>query len=69
MRNDLIIYFERDMDYFIFLRENPSWHKILSRNIYEFNNFLEDYKVKRRKRFIDKVEDLSLMISLAKELM
>ena len=69
MRNDLIIYLERDMDYFIFLRENPSWHKILSRNIYVFNNFLEDYKVKRRKRFIDKVEDLSLMISLAKELM
>ena len=69
MRNDLIIYLERDMDYFIFLRENPSWHKILSRNIYEFNNFLEYYKVKRRKRFIDKVEDLSLMISLAKELM
>ena len=69
MRNDLIIYLERDMDYFMFLRENPSWHKILSRNIYEFNNFLEDYKVKRRKRFIDKVEDLSLMISLAKELM
>ena len=69
MRNDLIIYLEREMDYFIFLRENPSWHKILSRNIYEFNNFLEDYKVKRRKRFIDKVEDLSLMISLAKELM
>ena len=69
MRNDLIIYLERDMDYFIFLRENPSWHKILSRNIYEFNNFLEDYKVKSRKRFIDKVEDLSLMISLAKELM
>ena len=36
MRNDLIIYLERDMDYFIFLRENPSWHKILSRNIYWF---------------------------------
>lgn len=69
MRNDLILYFERNVDYFIFLRENPYWHKKLSRNISEFNNFLEDYKVKRRKRFVDKIEDLSLMLSLAKELM
>ena len=69
MRNDLIIYLERDPDYFIFLRENPIWHKRLSRNIYEFNNFLEDYKIKRRKRFVDKMEDLSLILSLAKELM
>ena len=45
------------------------WHKKLSRNINEFNNFLDDYKNKRRKRFVDKIEDLSLMISLAKELM
>lgn len=69
MRNDLIIYLERDQDYFLFLRENPIWHKKLSRNINEFNNFLDDYKNKRRKRFVDKIEDLSLMISLAKELM
>lgn len=69
MRNDLIIYLERDQDYFLFLRENPMWHKKLSRNINEFNNFLDDYKNKRRKRFVDKIEDLSLMISLAKELM
>lgn len=69
MRNDLIIYLERDNDYFIFLRENPIWHKRLSRNINEFNAFLEEYKIKRRKRFVDKVEDLSMMISLAKELM
>ena len=69
MRNDLLIYLDQDPDYFLFLRENPYWHKILSRNINEFKNFLEDYKTKRRKRLVDKMEDISLMISLAKELM
>ncbi len=69
MRNDIIIYLERDPDYFLFLREFPLWHRKLSRNVNEFNNFLEDYKIKRRKRFVDKMEDLSLMISLAKELL
>lgn len=69
MRNDIHMYLDRDQDYYLFLREYPRWHKILSRNINEFNNFLDDYKVKRRKRLVDKMEDLSLMISLAKELM
>ncbi|MBE6143620.1 MAG: hypothetical protein E7177_06550 [Erysipelotrichaceae bacterium] len=69
MRNDLLIYLEQDLDYFLFLRENPYWHKSLSRNVNEFKNFLEDYKTKRRKRLVDKMEDISLMISLAKELM
>ena len=37
--------------------------------IEEFKSFLEDYKVKRRKRVVDRLEDLSLMVTLAKELM
>ena len=69
MRNDLLIYLEQDLDYFLFLRENPYWHKSLSRNVNEFKSFLEDYKTKRRKRLVDKMEDISLMVSLAKELM
>lgn len=69
MRNDIHIFLNNDQDYYIFLRENPRWHKLLSRNVNEFNNFLEDYKVKRRKRLVDRMEDLSMMISLAKELM
>ena len=69
MRNDLLLYLQKDPDFFIFLRENPLWHKRLSRNINEFNSFLEEYKTKRRKRLVDKMEDISLMISLAKELM
>ena len=68
MRHDLILYLEKDMDYFLFLREYPKWHKILSRDITQFNSFLEDYKIKRRTRLVDKIEDISMMISLAKEL-
>ena len=69
MRSDILMKLEKDEDYFYFLRENPSWHKILSRNPEEFTTFLEEYKLKRRKRFVDKVEDISMMITLAKELM
>lgn len=69
MRSDLLMKLEKDEDYFYFLRENPNWHKILSRDPEEFSTFLEEYKLKRRKRFVDKVEDISMMITLAKELM
>ena len=69
MRNDLLIYLDKDLDYYLYLRENPIWHLRLSRNIYEFGEFLEEYKIKRRKRLVDKIEDLSLMISLVQELM
>ena len=69
MRNELLMFFNKDEDYYIFLRENPIWHKRLSRNINEYNNFIEDYKTKRRKRIVDKLEDISLLVSLAKELM
>ena len=53
MRNEILMYLEKDEDYFIFLRENPNWHKLLSRNINEYNRFIEEYKIKRRKRIID----------------
>jgi hypothetical protein len=69
MRNEILMYLEKDEDSFIFLRENPNWHKLLSRNINEYNRFIEEYKIKRRKRIIDKIEDVSMLISLAKELM
>ncbi len=69
MKNEIIMKLEKDEDYFIFLRENPIWHKKLSRNPEELNAFLDEYKLKRRKRFKDKMDDLSMMITLAKELM
>ena len=69
MRNDIHMYLDRNQDYYLFLRENPYWHKLLSRNINDYNRFIEEYKIKRRKRIIDKIEDVSMLISLAKELM
>lgn len=68
MRNDIILFLERDNDYFVFLRENPMWYKSLNRNPQLLKDFLEEYKIKRRKRVIDKLEDIALMINLAKEL-
>lgn len=69
MKNEIIMKLEKDEDYFIFLRENPKWHKLLSRDPDELKNFFDEYKLKRRKRFKDKMDDLSMMITLAKELM
>lgn len=69
MRSELITKLEENNDYFIFLRENPSWHKTLSRYPSEITNFFDDYKLKRRKRLKDKIEDISMMVTLAKELM
>ena len=69
MRSDIITLLERNKDYFIFLRENPYWYKELSFNPYSLKNFVNEYKVKRRKRLVDKLEDLSMMLTLAKELM
>ena len=69
MRRDIIELLDRDQDYFMYLRENPSWHRELSFNPSSLKLFVEEYKVKRRKRLIDKLEDLSMMITLAKELM
>lgn len=60
---------DRDPDYFIYLRENPHWHRELTFNPSALKNFVEEYKIKRRKRLVDKLEDLSMMLSLAKELM
>ncbi len=69
MRSDVIMLFERNKDYFTYLRENPYWHKELSFNPSSLKAFVEEYKVKRRKRLVDKIEDLSMMLTLAKELM
>ncbi len=69
MRSDIILLLDRDPDYFVYLRENPQWHQELTFNPSSLKNFVEEYKIKRRKRLVDKLEDLSMMLSLAKELM
>ena len=68
MRNDLILKMDLNKDMFLFLRENPSFHRALSYNPFLFKEFEEEYKTKRRKHLSDRIEDLSMMVALAKEL-
>lgn len=64
MRSDIIVALNQNDDYWQYLRENPSWHQKLSRHPGSFNEFKEEYKVKRRKRIVDKVEDAMDMINM-----
>lgn len=69
MHSSVIILLDKNPDYWVFMREFPYWHRQLSRHPQTFEEFVSDYKVKRRKRVIDKIEDLSMMMTLARELM
>ena len=65
MRSELINQLQLDNDYFIYLRENPIWFKVLSIYPERFKEFLNEYKVIRKKRAIDKIDDINAMINLA----
>lgn len=64
MRSDIIVSLNQNNDYWIFLRENPSWHQKLSRHPEAFNEFINEYKIKRRKRVVDKIEDAMDMVNM-----
>lgn len=69
MRSEILTQLDKNPDYYLFLRENPHWHKELNRDPTKFKDFVDEYKIKRRKRVVDRIDDLSMMITLAKELM
>lgn len=69
MRSEIITQLDKNNDLYLFLRENPVWYKVLTRYPDKYKDFIDDYKTKRRKRMVDKIDDLSMMITLAKELM
>lgn len=69
MHSSVIMELDKDEDYYDFLREKPYWHRQLSRHPEMLNEFKEDYKTLRHKRFVDKIENISMMMTLAKELM
>lgn len=69
MHSELIIFLDKNPDYWIFLREKPYWHRILSIDNSKIKEFIEDYKTTRRKRFIDKVEDTSNLLTLVQAMM
>ena len=65
MRSEILIELDKNQDLYMFLREYPIWYRTLNRDPYTYKEFIEFYKVKRRKRFVDKLDDLSMMITLA----
>lgn len=69
MHSSVIMQLDKNNDHWVFLRERPYWHRELSRHPEKINEFFAEYKVIRRKRFVDRVEDISLMMTLARELM
>ena len=69
MRSDIIEMLNQDEDYWLFLRDYPYWHQILSYYPEKYALFIEEYKIIRRKRFIDKLEDGANMLSMRNMLM
>lgn len=69
MKNDIIMILDKNPDYWKFLRERPYWHRILSIEPSKIKEFLEEYKIVRRKRFIDKVEDTSNLLTIVQAMM
>lgn len=69
MRSDIVSIINSNEDYIKFLKERPYWYKILSIEPHKINDFKEEYKIVRRKRFIDKVEDTSNLLTIIQALM
>lgn len=69
MRSNIISILDKNPDYWKFLREKPYWHRLLSIDSSKIKDFLEDYKISRRKRFIDKVEDTSNLLTIVQAMM
>jgi len=60
---------DSNKDYWTFLKERPYWVRILSIEPNKINDFIDEYKTIRRKRFIDKVEDTSNLLTIIQALM
>lgn len=69
MRSNIVSILDSNKDYWEFLKERPYWIRILSIEPDKINEFIEEYKVVRRKRFIDKVEDTSNLLTIIQALM
>lgn len=65
MRSEILYQLSTDIDYFYYLREKPVWMKILSIYPNRLKDFIDEYKVARKKRVIDKIDDVSALLNLA----
>lgn len=67
--HSIYVVLDKNPDYWSFLRERPYWHRLLSVDNSKIKDFLEEYKIVRRKRFIDKVEDASNLLTIVNAMM
>lgn len=65
MRSEILYQLNTDQDYFYYLREKPIWFKILAIYPNRLKDFLDEYKVARKKRAIDKIDDINALLNLA----
>ena len=75
MHTSVIMVLDKNDDYYLFLREKPYWHKELSRHPDQIPVRRQpaegDYcpLAGKGKRLVDKMEDISMIMTLARELM
>ena len=69
MRSNIVSILDSNKDYWDFLKERPYWIRVLSIEPNKINDFIDEYKIARRKRFIDKVEDTSNLLTIIQALM
>ena len=64
MRLDLTTQITQNPNYIAYLREFPSWHLELNRYPEHYATFIENYKVERKITFPDKIEKISLLLTM-----
>lgn len=47
-----------------YLRYHPHWYLILSRYPQEYNRLIQEYKDEKNQHFIDKIEQVSMLINM-----
>ena len=52
-----------------YLRYNPKWYLILSRCPKEYSRLVQEYKDGKNKAFIDKIEQVSMLINMIEMMM
>lgn len=52
-----------------YLRYNPKWYIILSRNPNEYDHLVQEYKDGKNQAFIDKIDQVSMLINMIEMMM
>lgn len=55
--------------YLEFLRSNSNWYKILNRNFRDYDNFVNEMKIKYKLRTIDRIDSVVDSVSLITKIM